>query len=153
MLPSDALTKEGKVLYPWLMGFGLVVSIIYLSFKLLKVKTSGKNIAINEGDLIRLKSSIYGNAYIGFEGIVKVYDHETFNIFSGSAWLTNLNLKDEEFEIIKRNETGLFSIKGVKYYSKSSVMHNPVRCCKCKFIPVEYTKTGLFKAYCNNCLK
>ena len=122
------------------------------------------NFGLNEGDVVKLTYSPckhYGikNAYIGFEGIVKLGDHikdGKFSLFSGKSWLTNLNINTDKFEIIKKNTSGLFSINGVDYYSESSVIHKPAKCCKCGFIPVEYIQVNyLFwnKYYCSNCKK
>lgn len=124
---------------------------------------SQNNFGLNEGDLVKLKYSPcihfgYKNAYIGYEGIVKLGDYYKdgkFSLFSGKSWLTNLDINTDEFEILKKNETGLFKINGISYYSETSVIKKPKFCCKCKFIPVEYIVSGFLfnRYYCNNCAK
>ncbi len=115
---------------------------------------------ISEGDLVRLIYSPcqhYGerNTYIGFEGVVKIdnFEEGRFSLFSGKSWLTNLNTTTDKFKIIKKNTTGLFSIKNTDYYTKEAVLHKPYKCNSCGFIPVEYMKKGVFsfKYYCANC--
>lgn len=109
------------------------------------------NIGVNEGDCLELISSTRGDAYLGFTGTVKL-DSEGFSLFNGHSWLTCLNLHDCKFRIMKRNETGLFHINKVPYYSQNSVLHKPKKCCKCGFIPVEYI-VKWWKTYCTNCYK
>jgi len=91
------------------------------------------------------------------EGIVKIDNKEEgfFSLFNGNAWLTTLNISNVEFTFIKKNKNGLFKINDVGYYPKESVIHNPLKCCKCGFIPVEFIVSGFFfkKYYCLNCKK
>lgn len=122
-----------------------------------------RNFGLNECDEVELLYSpcIHGehikNAYIGFRGVVKIDNLQEgrFSLFSGQAWLVNLNIKTDKFKVIKRNINGLFKINGTDYYSKEAVIHKPMKCCKCKFIPVEYIWGGFFKSkiYCSNCIK
>lgn len=123
----------------------------------------GNNTGLIEGDKVKLTYSPcahYGdkNAYIGYVGIVKLNRHSKdgkFSLFDGKSWLTNLDINTNKFEVIKRNESGLFKINNVQYYSVESVIHRPRKCCKCGFIPVEYIVGGFFfnKYYCSNCKK
>ena len=123
---------------------------------------SNYNIGLNEGDHIKIvwlpENNFEKNAYIGFEGIVKLNSHSKdgfFSLFSGKSWLTNLNISSCEFNFIKKNSSGLFKINNCGYYSEESVIHRPIKCCKCGFIPFEYIISGMFfpKYYCSNCKK
>jgi len=120
------------------------------------------NLGLTEGDLVELidapNNKGQKNAYIGFIGLVK-FEPDTlrsgvFSLFSGSSWLVNISLKKDKFKILKKNQTGFFSINGVNYYSKGHTLHKPKICCKCGFIPEIYIKIiGFFrnKYYCDNC--
>lgn len=69
---------------------------------------SNYNIGLNEGDHIKItwlpNIHFQKNAYIGFEGIVKIDNKEEgfFSLFNGNAWLTTLNISNVEFTFIKK---------------------------------------------------
>jgi hypothetical protein len=119
---------------------------------------SKTNKGLSNGDHIKIlwlpNNRGVKNAYIGFEGIVKIEPYNRFSLFSGKSWLVNIGIDRVKYEFIKK-QNGLFKINNVEYYSEESVIHKPVKCCKCGFIPVEYIISGIFfpKYYCSNCKK
>lgn len=61
---------------------------------------------LKEGDYIKITYLPYcrnvyynvPNPYIGMEGTVKFVDHESFDLFTGTAWLIGLDIKTCKYE-------------------------------------------------------
>jgi hypothetical protein len=98
-------SRECKFCGKHQITIGEIGTTIYDHFK---TNISGKFDVIN-GDKIKITHlhhcmnvpSHVPNPYIGMEGVVKDFDGEKFNLYTGSSWLAGIILKKCKFEKIQ----------------------------------------------------